>query len=217
VTAHASIPDQTPYGLAIVFNMACAGHLELLPFDPSNDNPQQVPIGCFDATGAQLGPDDYVLGFTRVYAYDPSTLPPNSNPTIDSIDVAGGTMSVTPATGSAYVTPGFSSTPCDPNSSQACQDVPVGPVVPPSASESYSLPDNGTTHEEIWASFYTNIGSFSDEARLLYDATTGTIGDPSVTDAKWTPPTQPGDGFIWIVVHDNRGGASWATIPVHVQ
>ena len=38
-----------PYGLAILFNFACAGHLELLPIDPSSDNPQQVPLGCFDA------------------------------------------------------------------------------------------------------------------------------------------------------------------------
>jgi hypothetical protein len=53
--------------------------------------------------------------------------------------------------------------------------------------------------------------------RLLYDPATGSLGTPGDTDDKYTPPGTPGDGFIWIVVHDNRGGASWATIPVHVE
>ena len=38
-----------------------------------------------------------------------------------------------------------------------------------------------------------------------------------MTDNQFTPPNTAGNGFIWIVVHDSRGGASWVTIPVTVQ
>ena len=59
--------------------------IEIVPLDPNNPNPQQVPIGCFDANHNALGPDDWVFGFTRVYAYNDVA---NANPTISSIDSA---------------------------------------------------------------------------------------------------------------------------------
>ena len=83
------------YGLVILFNFACAGHIELLPADPGNANPQQIPIGCFDSHHTQLGPDDFVFGFTRVYAYETSD---ETNPVISQVsigskqlDIDGGT------------------------------------------------------------------------------------------------------------------------------
>jgi hypothetical protein len=227
VTAHRPVPGTAPYGLAIVFNAACAGHLELLPLDPSNDNPQQVPIGCFDADHNQLGPDDWVLGFTRVYAYAADAGPDggpltNANPVIASIDVNGQTLAVTPTAGApqVYTTLPFTSARCTADTRDDCAHVPIGPVVTPDSWEVNPLQTdvNGNpSHEELWANFYTTFGSVTDDARLLYDPTSGSIGDPSVTDNKWLPPNDPGDGLIWIVVHDNRGGASWVTIPVHVQ
>jgi hypothetical protein len=77
--------------------------------------------------------------------------------------------------------------------------------------------DNQPLHEEIWADFYSTFGSFDGSTGLLYDATTGSLGGPSVTDAQFEPPSAAGDGTIWIVVHDNRGGATWVTIPVQVE
>ncbi len=228
VSAHAAVTGTPPYGLAIAFNVACAGQLQIVPPDPSNDNPQQVPIGCFGADGGALGADDWVLGFTRVYAYDPGSNPQdggtltNANPVISYVDVAGQTLAVTadPSTPQIYSTLAFTSSRCDPDSSEACPHVPIGPYVPPTSWETNPLQTdvNGNlSHEEIWADFYATFGSFTDEARLLYDATSGTLGDAGSTDDEWMPPTTPGDGFIWIVVHDDRGGASWVTIPVHVQ
>jgi hypothetical protein len=97
--------------------------------------------------------------------------------------------------------------------------VPIGPVVPSTSWEVTQQTDvNGNPEkEEIWADFYSTFGQFTGDASLLYDATKGSIGDPSVTDNQFLPPNDPGNGFIWIVVHDNRGGASWVTIPVEVQ
>jgi hypothetical protein len=95
----------------------------------------------------------------------------------------------------------------------------IGPVVPESSWELTQQTDvNGNPqHEEIWADFYSTLGQISGGATLLYDATTGSIGAPSVTDLQFTPPDEPAVGTLWIVVHDNRGGASWVTIPVDVQ
>ncbi len=90
----------------------------------------------------------------------------------------------------------------------------IGPVVPLS---SWELAGGGT-HEEIWADYYSTFGSFNSTTRLLYDPTTGAIAVPDTT---FQPPVgQPADqldGTIWIVVHDNRGGATWVTVPVHLQ
>jgi len=226
VTAHPAVPGSAaPYGLAILFNIACAGHLELLPADPNNDNPQQIPLGCFDTSENQLGPDDWVFGFTRVYAFAPKDLPDggsitNANPVVTSIDIAGQTQAVTltPNTTQVYTAQGYQTTACASGSS--CQKIHIGPIVPESSWEL----DPGSTdvhgnplHEEIWADFYSTFGSFSGSTGLLYDATTGSLGGPDKTDAQFSPPSDAGSGFLWIVVHDSRGGAAWVTVPVQVQ
>jgi len=72
-------------------------------------------------------------------------------------------------------------------------------------------------HVEIWADYYTTFGELGDEARLLYDSTTGSIGGPSVTDTLFQAPSTAGTGTIWVVVHDDLGGTSWVTIPVLIQ
>jgi len=160
---------------------------------------QAAPVGCFDAQHNLLGPNDYVFGFSRVYAYDQLQ---NTNPVIDHVDVDGQAVDLQL---------GFQVRRCAPND---CANVHIGPVVPPSSQE--ANPANNDK-EEIWAEFFSTFGSLSDEARLLYDTTTGSVGDPSVTDDQFHPPNDPGDGTIWIVVHDDRGGANWATVPVHVM
>jgi hypothetical protein len=223
VTQHTPVPGEpSPYGLVILFNVACAGQVHLLPLDPSSDNPQQVPLGCFDTNNNQLGPDDWVLGFTRIYAYEPDAGADggpvtNANPIVASIDVAGSPLAVTPVPTATqtYTTPTFTT----PHCAGSCPHVAIGPVVPIESWETTQQIDmnNNPEHEEIFADFYSTIWQFSSDATLLYDATKGSIGPPSITDVSFTPPTDPGTGTLWIVVHDNRGGASWVTIPVVVQ
>lgn len=196
VATHPTQPSTIPYGLAIVFNVACAGHLEFLP--PNPGNVQAPPVGCFDAQHNPLGPNDYVFGFSRVYAYEQLE---NQNPAIDHVDVEGQSVDLQL---------GFQVSHCGGN---GCASVHIGPVVPASSQEADPV---NKGKEEIWAEFFTSIGALSNEARLLYNTTTGSVGGPSVTDNQFQPPTAPGDGTIWIVVHDNRGGASWVSVPVHV-
>ncbi|HXN34218.1 MAG TPA: hypothetical protein VN894_20290, partial [Polyangiaceae bacterium] len=167
VATHMTKAGTTPYGLAIVFNIACAGRLELLPFDPSNV--QAPPVGCFDAQRNQLGPSDFVFGFSRVYAYEQIE---NTNPVIDHIDVEGKTVDLQL---------GFQTPPC---TASHCASIHIGPVVPASSQESNPLEkdvNGGPLKEEIWADFFSDVGLLDDESRLLYNTTTGSVGDPSVT------------------------------------
>jgi hypothetical protein len=208
ITSHVAVAGSpVPYGLAYVFNAACAGHLELVPFD--DGNPQQPPIACFDSSHNELGPDDWVFGFTRVYSYDGIT---NANPVISAIDENGQSV---PVGGFSNVDNGtFDVARC----SSDCPKVVIGPVVPPSSQETQMQIGSGAAQrEEIWVDFYSTLGTFGSDARLLYDPSIGSIGKPSVTDDTFDVPSAPGDGLIWMVVHDNRGGASWATVPVHVE
>lgn len=215
VTAHEQVPGTDAYGIAILFNIACAGHLELLPIDPSNINPQTVPLGCFDKSENRLGPRDFVFGFTRVYSYPPDSGITNANPVIGGIDVDGQSLDILPGpAGPGVVTRLLTHAACTAGGS--CPKVHLGPVVPASSQEAYTL-DGAPRKEEIWADFFASIGTLTDGARLLYDATSGSIGGPDATDDQWQPPDTPGEGTIWIVVHDNRGGATWATIHVLVQ
>ena len=106
----------------------------------------------------------------------------------------------------------------------SCPKHPIGPVVPLS-------PPAG---KQVWADFYSTVGTFSSEARLLYDPM-ATLSIPSGTDNSFQAPgnlvgapPNPGDGgpdggaplinnFIWIVVHDDQGGANWVTVPLIFQ
>jgi hypothetical protein len=227
VTSHPVVAGAPiSYGLAILFNVACAGKLELLPISPGNQNPQAVPIGCFDSSGNQLGPDDWVLGYTRVYAYDTLT---NNNPIIDHVDVAGKTLAVTPQADAPWIYTTatcpdcLTVSHCASSNDNNCQ-LAIGPVVPSSSWEvnpEQTQVNGQPLHEEIWADFYTTTGQVQYSARLLYDPTAGLVGPPSDTDNNYQPPgapTPPGQpNYIWIVVHDDRNGASWVTIPVQID
>jgi hypothetical protein len=194
ITSHTPVQGTAPYGLVILFNFACAGHLEFVPPDPSNANPQQIPIGCFDSQENVLGPDDFVFGFTRIYASETIT---DENPVITHVDAPGGPLAITQGVTSALSVPSCGA---------SCPQTSVGPII--------EAPVAG---REVWADFYSTAGSFNPSARLLYGATTGMVGPPSATDTQFTGPPDAGAQLIWIVVHDDHNGASWVTVPVSVQ
>lgn len=225
------------YGLAILFNVACAGRVGLVPPDPNNV--QSPPFGCFGPDGGLSSPDDYVLGFTRVYSYDP-TFTTNKNPVIDDIHISGFDL---PDAGADCGPQGPGGGQLDtklllnPDGTLSGDDggltqvtvfrqgnhcsrtLHIGPEVPTSSQEPNPAQLDVNMHpvsEQITAEFYSTLGSFKSGARLLYDPSSGSVGDTSVTDNDFTPPSDPGTGTIWIVVRDNRGGATWAIIPVTV-
>jgi hypothetical protein len=190
------------YGLVIVFNFACAGKsLEFVPIDPNNGNPQQIPIGCFDANHDPVGADAFVFGFTRIYAYDQ---PDEANPVITAVDAPGQSLAFDADSGT---TAAFTVPIC---TGVNCPHHPIGPVVPPSTPAG----------KQVWADFFSTVGTFTSDARLLYDPM-ATLSIPSGTDDNFMAPSDlsgaPAQNFIWIVVHDDQGGADWVTVPLQVN
>jgi len=198
IASHPPVAGSSPYGLVILFNFACAGHLEFTPPSSSNANPQQVPIGCFDSNGNALGPDDFVFGFTRIYVSDTVT---DTNPVITEVD------SPDAPDGGLKVSQGTTIAPLNVAScSSKCPKIPIGPVI--------QTPAAG---REVWVDFFSTAGTFNSDARLLYSATTGSEGPPSTTDTSFYAPPDAGAQLLWMVVHDDHNGASWVTVPVEVQ
>ena len=73
----------------------------------------------------------------------------------------------------------------------------------------------------MWVDYYSTLGGFSTSSKLLYDPAQASLGGLAKTDTEFQPPIvnpgNPVDGYVFMVVHDNRGGASWVAVPVHLQ
>ncbi len=196
--------SDTPYGIAITFVIACAGRVETVEPDPEG-GPQQVPIACFDENGNRLPASDYVLGVTRVYAYEKRI---NTNPQISNVTFDGQPVDVAK---------GISVDRCTEEKKENCPKLKLGVSVPES---SWEIQDDATTadgdplREQIWVTYYGSTGVFGSDARLLYDSTGGLIDGSEV---EYQASQVYEDGHIWAVVHDNRGGAEWVDFPVHVK
>ena len=189
-----------PYGLAVLFNVACPGRLEFVS-TTAGGSPQQVPLKCSDANGNALLPKDYVIGISRVYAYDTRT---NANPIIEQTlkdDVA------------VDLAAGITVEPCREAKRADCKDIHLDLRVPDESWEANPA-ETTSVREQIWVDWYSDIGDFSDDARLLFDTKQGRTSE---SFNKFHAPADPQDGTIWAVVHDNRGGANWVVFPVHVR
>jgi hypothetical protein len=218
VTKHTPVMGTTdPYGVAIVFNMACAGHPELLPENSSNLSFNQLPLGCFDKNGNQLDADSYVVGYATIYAYDTLT---NANPVIShfvyqGVDMDGGFVgdSSVEDVGS-FGDAGVVLPPC--TEAKGCPGYTFDITVPSSSWEldPQDVVNGQTLHEQIWVDYYWTAGSFSDDSRLDYDPTVGLVGGTAVT---LTAPPSPTAATFWAVAHDNRGGVAWDIVPYTVK
>jgi hypothetical protein len=186
-----------PYGLVILFNIACTGRVKVTAIDPAA-GPQQVPIGCFDDAGAALGPDQYVIGFTRVYVYDART---DLNPRINGI-LFNGVETQAADAGNANPPPVSVTVPACHGS---CSGIPLDMDVPVSSWTGQS--------KSIWVDYYASPGGLSDEARLLYDENAGALSDAK-NRVTFTPPDDPGTATLWAVVHDTNGGVTWLQVNV---
>jgi hypothetical protein len=206
VTSHPKVNGvREPYGVAILFNIACAGHIELVERDPSN--PQSVPFGCFDdATKERLGPSDYVIGITRVYAYDSRR---NDNPVISGVSYDGKPVDLRE---------GITIDKCEKEKKDECPEKNIDVQVPETSQEAFPSDSEedpgGTRREQIFVAYFATAARFGGGARLLYEPTRGKV---TGTEDKLLGPKAAGEGLLWAVVHDNRGGATWVEIPVHAR
>lgn len=190
-----------PYGLAILFNVACTGRVKI---EAPSDNPQDIPIGCYDDAGNKLGPDEFVIGFTRVYAYADIT---NSNPELIGVTFEG--QPVGPD--------GIVVDRCLKEQFKDCDEKKIGVIVPDDVAEvnPLSKDDNGNPQrEQIWVAHYSTIGRFGSEIRLINDPSEGRVPEP---DNKFRIPREVGTGLVWLILRDNRGGVSWRELKITVK
>jgi len=207
ITARAPRPGDggDPFGIVYAFAIACAGHVEYVPVDPATQSPASNPFGCFDDARNALGADDFVFAFTRVYAFADRR---NANPVIDHLTFGG-----TPVDPAAGITVPH----CTASQQSDCPTTDLDTVVPDSSQEPNPADVDAAGHvagEVIWVDYYATAGRVKTDAPLLFDAHTGRVsgsGDP------FEAPLAAGDQTLWAVVHDDRGGASWVTVPMHVQ
>jgi len=193
-----------PYGLGIVFNILCAGRVEIAARDPEG-GAQQVPIRCMDDEGKALPPRDYVIGISRVYSYAERT---NTNPVIEKVTLDG--LDVSP-------TAGVTIERCPEGTRERdCKDYKLDVRVSDSSWEPNpsDVTRDGPLNEQIWVAYYSDVGILENDARLLFDTRRGRAPDSAV---KLRAPKQAQDGTLWMVVHDNRGGAAWIVVPLHVR
>jgi hypothetical protein len=193
-----------PYGLAVVFTIACAGTVQYVR-PPSDAPADTVPFGCFDSGGARLGPGDFIFAYSLVYSFAERT---NANPVIERLTL-----------GDAQVDPtmGLTVEHCSQSNITKCASTPLETVVPNSSDEvdPGNLDVNGNPlNEQIYVDYYLTAGKVDHDAMILFDPRAGRLS--STSDAFY-PPQGTGDSLLWAVVHDNRGGVWWLEVPVHAQ
>jgi hypothetical protein len=211
-------PKQPHYGLAYVFFAACAGKLAgAAPGDSA-----AFPIACNGPDGKPLGADDFVVGYSAVYAFEGYR---NQNAVINGFRVAGAEttptcigedcLGATPPSADCDHMPCISSCPDD--GDESCPDIDIKPLIDPSSAEvdQISVDAYGKEYEEqMWVRYFVTAGGVKSDVRLLNDARKGWNGDYGT---KLWAPKATGPMTVWAVAHDNRGGVNWVRQDVLVQ
>lgn len=198
------------FGTMYAFFIACAGRVLYTP-PASNGAPNANALTCVDSTGHPVSADDFVFGYAQVFSFAPVvldggvTIPiTNTNPVIDALTWNGAPVDLDA---------GISVPHCTSSKDSACSGE-LNVIVPASSWEldQDDIEPNGTVgHEEIWVDFYMTKGTIAHGADEIYDPATGLF--PDTTD-KYTAADAGGAGILWAVVHDDRGGVGWVTMPV---
>ena len=214
-------PGVTPYGLAYVFFAACAGELKQVPIDTSGANPT-LPFGCFSReTGEQLTQDDFIAGYTAVYAYDDLT---HENPSITGFESAPPLANPDDQPDWTPLTPDCIGVECvseepeaepacdDPAEDDSCPAYPISPIItrPPPETGGRTVAGN----YQVWIAYLSDRATFTQELTLAQDENIGWLEDYST---EFRAPAETGLTYIWAVVRDSLGGQNWVRIRVLVQ
>jgi hypothetical protein len=204
IVGHQGPRGDVPYGVMVVFLMACAGHVEAVS-PPPGSGPDALPFGCFDSAHNPMTADDYVFGYQVLFAFTGRT---NANPVIDHLEFAGAAVDANAGITVAH---------CTAAAIDSCPTLPLSTVVPDSSQELNpgNVDVNGKVlKEEIWADYLVTGGKVKNDVQVLFDPRLGRLA--GVTNQFYAPQA-PGDYTLWSVVRDDRGGAAWLSIPVHAK
>lgn len=193
------------FATAYVFMVACSGHVERIP-RRGGQGPNAIPVACFDDGGRELGPDEFVFGYTRVFVFEERR---NAIPTLDGVTFQG--KPVDPAAG---IVTGRC---VKDDSTDECKTVKLDVLFSDAAAE--VDPDNvdqdgKVGRETIYVDWFTSVGKFTTDRKILFD---GQLGRTPKSAIDFSPPRGPEKGTIWAVLHDNRGGTTWLEFPIEIQ
>ncbi len=205
IALHPPVNGTPPYGLIIIFNIACAGKVKTVGVNPTA-GPQQVPLGCFDDAGNALGADQYVIGYSRVFVSQSKV---NPNPRIAGFLFNGTEIDAGPNGSDGTGNPAPITLPPMKACHGSCDAVPLDMDVPASSWSAQQ-------QKSIWVDYYAKGGNVGSEARLLYDVSAGRVTDTG-HEVMYTPPDNPGPATIWAVVHDSDDGVTWLQLNVVAQ
>lgn len=232
IDTHAPPTENNPrYGLVYAFFALCAGHIEP-DFPPLEVG--ALPLKCVDTSGNRLGPNDFVVGYSSLYVFDTDAANrqiPNLNPIVSGLQLGATTLTPTDNPGAVCIggecvpkgplalettfdCAGADAARCFPacadDGGSGCPSIELKAVVDRKSAEKDGVSAkyyNRDLEEQLWVNFYSDRGSVDSQARLLNDAQRGWNDD---SGTKFRAPKEPGPVNVWAVVHDNRGGVSWA-------
>ena len=204
IDTHTGVRGQLPYGLAVAFAIACAGHVEYRP-GLAGAAPDAVPFACFDRSGRQLGARDFVFAYSLIYAFTDRTA---SNPILDNVTYGGTPIDPTV---------GVQVDHCTASNIDDCPATKLDVNVPRSSQErdpSNSAPDGEVMKESLYVHYFSTAGKIANDTTIVYDPRQGRLTD---TGNDFRPPLSAGEHQLWAVVHDNRGGVVWQHLALHVR
>jgi hypothetical protein len=190
-----------PTATAFVFFMACAGHVERVG-RPTNQDPNALPVGCFNAGGRRLGQEDFIFGFTRVFVFATRR---NALPTTSGILRGGQPID---AKAPLVIAP-CTKEPCD----KVELDIGFDDAIAETDPENVG-PGGEQGRETIYVDWFTTVGKMGSDRRILFDPF---LGRPPKTRVEFEPPREPGTGKLWAVLHDNRGGVVWVESALEIK
>lgn len=194
--------DGSPaYGLTYVFFAACSGELGPAP-SGAQGGEAALPMACYGPNGEALGSDEFVPGYTSIYAYDELR---NENPVVQDFLFDGHGITDEPLRVRR----------CE---EKTCRKYELRAIIDKSSAEldpiADPLPDGSPVREQLWVNYFATRGNVERPVRLVNDATKG-WNDQNET--QWEVPREPGTVVLWAIVRDNRGGVDWKERRVVVE
>jgi hypothetical protein len=216
--------NKPSYGLAYIFFAICAG--ERFLFDPSLL--PGLPLSCVDASGAPVGPDGFVAGYSAIYYFANVA---NNNPMLTGTGFTFRGEPVVPDCLGAEQCVGLPIPPevdcsqpgaicvpaCPEDGELECPEYRVEALVSRDSAEVDEVSRElyqSDYQEQLWTNYYVDRGSVGPEVKLVNDAVTGWNDEQFV---EFRAPKDPGKVTIWAVVHDNRGGSNFVRFTFGVQ
>ena len=179
-----------------IISIACPG---VLSFDQGSNN---LPFSCKEAgTGRSFGLDEYIVGMKRIQVRQTDR---NQNPVLEQVTLDGTDWPEDEIkTVSACDTDGNDYKPCADGSKHKIS------ARPTAASTESGTTEFGTAFtEQVVIEYYATDGVWEYEVKIASSPETGWAARKAASGKDLT---------LWMVVHDDRGGATWAERHVHVQ